>query len=100
VLEARDGDEALLQSATHAGPIDLVVADVVMPGMSGPELVRRLRPQRPSTRALFMSGYSGPAGLTCEALDRRTLLLEKPFTPTTLARRVREALDSPGGSTS
>jgi signal transduction histidine kinase len=100
VLEAPNGKEALLQSDSHAGAIHLVVADVVMPGMSGPELVRRLLPQHPDLRILFISGYAEPAGIDWEGLDRQTLLLEKPFTPAALARRVREVLDAPEGSTS
>ena len=96
VLEARDGAEALRLEKGHQGPIELLVTDIMMPRIKGPELAHRLCGHRPETRVLFMSGYS-------DDVLRRDLssgysppsLLRKPFSPTELARRVREALDAP-----
>jgi signal transduction histidine kinase/CheY-like chemotaxis protein len=94
VLSARHGAEALLTAEQHAGPIQLLLTDVVMPGMSGTELAERLSTFRPGIRVLFTSGYAGArathAGHTVASAD----LLQKPFTPETLARRVRQALDT------
>ncbi len=88
LLEARDGHAALDLAGRHAGPIDLLVCDLVMPGLMGSELAERLMAARPETRTLFMTGYA--------SLDREGLgsLLYKPFTPAALTRRVREALDA------
>jgi two-component system, cell cycle sensor histidine kinase and response regulator CckA len=93
VLAAADPRAALDLAAEREGPIDLLVTDVVMPGMSGPELVRRLDTLRPGLRTLFVSGY------TAEALRGRTTLpvgsafLEKPFDEQSLLRAVRTLLD-------
>ncbi|MEZ4410627.1 MAG: response regulator [Polyangiales bacterium] len=89
VLPARNAGEALLLAERHAGPIHLVLTDVVMPHMGGRELVGRLRPLRPSTRVVFMSGYTdGPVG------HDGAPLVTKPFTVEGLARAVRDALDA------
>jgi PAS domain S-box-containing protein len=93
VLEASDGDEALSLAKTKNRVIHLMVTDVVMPGIGGLELANRLERLRPKMRVLFMSGH------TDEFIDRRGVLhpnaafLPKPFTPETLARKVREILD-------
>ncbi|MBA2670908.1 MAG: PAS domain S-box protein [Gemmatimonadetes bacterium] len=90
VLEARDGQEAVDLSSSYAGEIDLLITDVVMPAVSGPEAARRIVMQRPGIRVLFMSGY------TDEALDRQGItgdeaaLLMKPITPVTLAHKLDE----------
>ena len=92
VLEAADPDAALLHSANYAGPIHLLLTDVVMPGMMGPELADRIKPQRPALGVVFMSGYSERA-----LLDRQIMegaYLAKPFSPKALAIKVREVLDS------
>ncbi len=89
VLDAGDGREAMAL-AQKAGPIDLLITDVVMPRMTGRELADRLRASAPSLRVLFMSGYPGSLG---EQLGRNIDLLEKPFTSLTLVSRVRQALD-------
>ena len=79
------------------GPIDLLVTDVVMPHMDGPELVRRLSLYRPALRVLYMSGYT--YGITTQTGMQRGLLedgvafLQKPFTPSALSEKVREVLD-------
>jgi two-component system, cell cycle sensor histidine kinase and response regulator CckA len=92
VLEATDGADALRVANAHAGTIDIVVTDVVMPELNGPELVTHLRRTRPATKVLYISGYTEDylAGET--ALDR-THLLRKPFRGSVLARTVRDMLD-------
>jgi two-component system cell cycle sensor histidine kinase/response regulator CckA len=95
VLEASGGDRALELLTQHVGPIHLLLTDVVMPGMTGLELASRVAALRPDTRTLLMSGHVDRA-----ALDPSTLLLQKPFTPEGLARKVREALDAVSDSLS
>lgn len=90
VIEALDGADALRQFDRH-GSIDLLVTDVVMPGMPGPALVEQLSRRHPRLRVLFLSGYAGDASILPDAS-----FLQKPFTPSTLARKVREVLDAPG----
>ncbi len=88
VLPARNAGEALLLAERHAGPIHLMLSDVVMPHMGGRELVQRLRPLRPAARVVFMSGYTdGPVDID------GVPLVTKPFTVEGLARAVRDALD-------
>jgi two-component system cell cycle sensor histidine kinase/response regulator CckA len=89
VLEARHGVEALAVAAGHAGPIHLLLTDVVMPQMGGRELVAQLKPQRPGLRVLYMSGYTDGALVR----EGETDLLAKPFSPDALSRKVREVLD-------
>jgi two-component system cell cycle sensor histidine kinase/response regulator CckA len=93
VLEAASGEEALLLSDRHAGPIQLLVSDVVMPRMSGRVLADRLRAQRPDLRVLLMSGHP-PDALAEHGVDSPDqLLLQKPFGAATLLQRVRRLLD-------
>ena len=94
VLEARHAREALLLSEAHRGPIHLVLTDVMMPGMSGGELARRLVVQRPSTRVLYMSGYADDAAFRRALPGKEGAFLEKPFTAAALSRKVRETLDA------
>jgi two-component system cell cycle sensor histidine kinase/response regulator CckA len=94
VLLAGNGEEALRRSREHPGPIHLLVTDMVMPQMSGRELASRLVPQRPETKVLYMSGYTEEAIATHGVLDAGTAFLEKPFSPDSLARKVREILDA------
>jgi two-component system cell cycle sensor histidine kinase/response regulator CckA len=94
VLEASDGSEALRISASHQGPIHLLLTDVVLPGMSGPELAQRLQSGRPALRMLYMSGYPHDAIASHGVVGAATLLLQKPFTPDVVARKVREILDA------
>jgi PAS domain S-box-containing protein len=94
VLEAAGGPEALELSRRYSGPIDLLVTDVVMPDMRGPELSERLHQERPETRVLFLSGYAEPELRHQEGFDRTAAFLTKPFTPTALSRTVREVLGS------
>ena len=94
VLEATNGAEALRVCADTTRPIDLIVSDMVMPEMNGPELGRHIRERHPGTALLFMSGYTRDAALRQSFLEPGTAFIEKPFTPATLAQRVREVLDA------
>jgi CheY-like chemotaxis protein len=91
VLEARNGREALEVAARTPGPINLLLTDVVMPGMTGPDLARRLAIGRPGLKILYVSGHPD-RGEDGEA-RAPGLFLHKPFSPEALAARVREALD-------
>jgi len=93
VLEAAGATEALELAATSAS-IDLLVSDVIMPGMHGPELAVRLREMRPSIRLLLVSGHAGTSEAFRDDEGRPIQLLSKPFTPERLARKVRELLDT------
>jgi two-component system, cell cycle sensor histidine kinase and response regulator CckA len=93
VLLAADGAEALRILESHRQPIDLLVTDVVMPNMDGRELADRLRARMPDLKVLFLSGYMDDALLRRGVFDANETLLQKPFTPHTLAQRVCEVLD-------
>ncbi len=98
VLSASGGEEAIALANSFGGVIDLLLTDVVMPGMSGPVLARDLVAQR-RMRVLFMSGYTETA-IAHQGIPERDLdYIQKPFTPESLARRVREILDSPNPPT-
>ncbi len=96
VLEASNGTDALLVARSHPGIIHLVLTDVVMPQMSGAELVNQLLPLRPQTRVLYMSGYTDDAIIHHRILERGVTLLQKPITPDLLLRKVRAILDANG----
>jgi CheY-like chemotaxis protein len=95
VLEARDGQDAIDVAATFDGRIDLVLTDVVMPGMSGPELIRALEPVRSDLRVLYMSGYTGSEIVRRGVLDTSAAFLHKPFAFAEFTRAVRQVLDAP-----
>jgi len=95
VLVARTGAEALRIVANHEGPIDLVATDVVMPEMSGSQLVAEVLKARPGIRVLFMSGYTDDEVMRRGVIDGQTAFLQKPFTPDVLAHKVRAVLDVP-----
>jgi PAS domain S-box-containing protein len=95
VLAAGNGSEAIQIGAAHPGRrIDLLLTDVVMPGMSGPELADLLRSSRPDTKVLYMSGYAETAMLERGVAELSTVFLQKPFTLAALARRVREVIEA------
>jgi len=94
VLEAASTEAALGIAAKHAGGIDLVLTDVVMPGASGPVLAEMLSASHPKARVLYMSGYTGDAVVDHGLLNPGLHYLQKPFTPSELSRRVRQLLDS------
>ncbi len=95
VLDAASGEAALELSREHGGPVDLLLTDVVMPGMNGRVLAARLVALRPGTRVLYMSGYTDDAIAGHGVLDPGTEFLQKPFTPADVARKVRAVLDRP-----
>ena len=92
VLTAADGEEALARSRGHLGRIDLLLTDVVMPRMSGRDVAREVGALRPSTRVLYMSGYTEDAISHHHVLDPGVTLLQKPITPDPLLVAVRRAL--------
>ncbi len=94
VVEATNGDDAKSVVANHPGPIHLLLTDIVMPGMSGPELARDLARRQPDLRVLFMSGYAENAVIREGLRHPSAGFVEKPFSPETLAREVRRALDA------
>jgi two-component system cell cycle sensor histidine kinase/response regulator CckA len=93
VLLAADGAEALRVLESHPEPLDLLVTDVVMPNMDGRELADRLRARMPGLKVLFLSGYMDDALLRRGVFEANETLLQKPFTPSSLAQRVCEVLD-------
>jgi CheY-like chemotaxis protein len=97
VYEARTAEEAIEWSATSKIKPDLLVTDVVMPGLSGPNLAARLLHQHPKLRVLYMSGYTDDAATVHGAFWGDIPLLQKPFTPSKLAERVRMTLDAAAG---
>jgi len=94
LLAAGNGEDALRLSAQHPGPIHILVTDMVMPVMSGRELVSRLGPQRPEMKVLYMSGYTEEAIASQGVIEPGTAFLEKPFSPDALVRKIREVLDA------
>jgi two-component system cell cycle sensor histidine kinase/response regulator CckA len=94
VLEAAEGSEALDLVTRHPGPIDLLLTDVVMPHMTGPELASRLAVSRPGVKVLFMSGYNEDVALRQRLSGEPAAFLPKPFSPTMLAGTVRRLLDN------
>ena len=91
VLVASDAEEALQASDREASSIDLIITDVLMPRMTGPELVKRLSQSRPAIKVLYISGYADDK--TASAYGFSGPLLRKPFSLAALARKVREVLD-------
>jgi PAS domain S-box-containing protein len=95
VLEACDGVSALHTATGHAGVIDLLVTDVVMPGLGGRVVAEKLLQERPELRVLYLSGYTDDAVVREGVLHDRVNFLQKPFSPVALAQKVREVLDAP-----
>ena len=93
-LASRDEADALELSRQHTGAIHLLVTDVVMPQLSGPDLAKRLRERRPEMKVLYVSGHTKQAIANHGLLTDDTPLLSKPFTAASLAQTVRKVLDS------
>jgi CheY-like chemotaxis protein len=94
VLTASSGAHAIEFAESYAGPIDLLLTDVIMPQMQGPTVAREVKALRPDIRVLFMSGHAHPV-LEAEALlGMEFLLMEKPFDETTILQNIRKVLDS------
>ncbi|TLY34911.1 MAG: response regulator [Nitrospirae bacterium] len=96
VLEARHSREAFLICGQHENRIQLMITDVVMPGMSGRELAERLVSSHPTMKILYISGYTDDAVIRHGIISNEVAFLQKPFTPDNLARKVREVLDGRG----
>jgi CheY-like chemotaxis protein len=92
VIEACNGNAALALAASQSETIHLVITDIVMPGLSGHELVEQLTPARPSIKVLYLSGYAQDALATPLASGAQKAFLQKPFTLQSLSRKVREVL--------
>lgn len=93
VLEAASAEQAIQVANVFPGAIDLLLTDVIMPGVSGRELARRLTARQPNMRVLYMSGYTFNVMAQGGMLEDGVAFLQKPFTPSTLADKVREVLD-------
>jgi two-component system, cell cycle sensor histidine kinase and response regulator CckA len=98
VLTAQDSVEAARMAHEYAGVIDLVLSDVVLPGVSGPAFVERLLSERPEIKVLFMSGYTEDKLEPHKLSGQNFGFIEKPFTRAGLASKVREVLDGASGS--
>ena len=96
VMAASNGIEALRTVENHRGHFDLLVTDVVMPEMDGPDLADALRSRFVQMKVLFLSGYTNDAVVRHGILHEEVAFLQKPFSPLALARKVREVLDQPG----
>jgi PAS domain S-box-containing protein len=94
VLEANNGSEAIHISQQHTGPLQLLLTDVVMPGMNGRVLAGHITAQRPPIKVVYMSGYTGQAVGAHGALEEGSFFLQKPFSRDGLVSKVRQALDS------
>jgi len=93
VLTAKKPNEAINQVSEHTGKLHLIITDVVMPGMNGRELVKRLRIMRPSIKCLFMSGYTADIMLNRTILEKGVHFIQKPFSIKDISLKVREVLD-------
>lgn len=94
VLAATDVFDALDIAKRHSAPIHLLLSDIVMPELSGPDLAQRIVRHRRDIRVLYMSGFSNRLGIKAGALSAAVAVIDKPFTPEVLATRVRECLSA------
>ena len=94
VIEAKNGAHAIELARANAGRIDLLVTDMVMPGMTGQELAAKLQREQPRLCVIFMSGYSEHAATEMADADPGVRLLTKPFSRSTLLRAVREMVEA------
>ena len=93
VLTARSPEEAMREGEEHAGAIELLITDVVMPQMNGRQLCERLRSRAPGLKCLYMSGYTADVIAHRGVLEEGVSFIAKPFSLATLAAKVREVLD-------
>lgn len=93
ILAAANGQEALAVARDYAGTIDALLSDVVMEGLTGPELAKTLQRDRPALKVIFMSGYADTSVAPDGMLDPGIVLVQKPFTVRALSARLREILD-------
>jgi two-component system, cell cycle sensor histidine kinase and response regulator CckA len=92
VIEGENGEAGMAAAIQHKGKIDLVITDVVMPGMGGREMVKQLAASHPATKVLYLSGYTEDAIISDGSIESGTAFLQKPFTLQSLTRKVREVL--------
>jgi CheY-like chemotaxis protein len=97
VLAARDVADAIALEANHSGPIHLLLSDIVMPGLNGPDLAQRFVRRRPMMKVLYVSGFAHHSAIAQGSTSQHTAFLQKPFTPETLSLNVRELLDRRAG---
>jgi len=95
VLSARSGDEAVRLAQAHPGPIDLVLTDIMMPGMNGVEVAQIVSTHRPGIHVFFMSGYADQDLIRKGLLEPGTRFLQKPFSPRELSQRLWDILGEP-----
>ena len=93
VLSAGSGEEALAMAASHQNKIDLLLTDVMLPGIKGQELAKELLHSCPDVNVLFMSGYLCPSMAYSDSDQRFEAFIQKPFAPNTLLRKIRKLLD-------
>jgi DNA-binding NtrC family response regulator len=95
VLAASNAEDALRLAASHGGPVDLLLTDVVMSGRSGKDLAVELHRARPKTKVLYMSGYSRDLIVHQGVLDQGVTLIQKPFGANQLRQQIRDVIDGP-----
>jgi CheY-like chemotaxis protein len=98
VIDAPSPEAALESAEQHAGPVHLLITDLIMPRISGREAAARLQAVRPNVKVLYMSGYTGSTAEHYGPLEARHAFIQKPFGLETLLRKVREVLDSPAST--
>jgi DNA-binding NtrC family response regulator len=96
VVTASTPEQALEKLAHQADPIQLMITDVVMPGMSGPQLAEQLLAEHPEMKVIFISGYTDNAVVENGLIQTGSTFIQKPFSPDTLKEKIRELLDSHG----
>ncbi len=94
VFDAENAQRALEVAQTHSQPIDLMITDIVMPGLNGRELAERLSRSNPKMKVLFMSGYTDDKAVRRGVVDANLAFIQKPFTPESLVRKIKTVLES------